>query len=151
MNSQSETPRRETEVAAKAAPSSQISQELHPDSAIGERRRLALRLTALALAIIVQFYFKSLAHVYCRFFNRISNHYHVYSPQVWRERLSAAGFAVEEQIYYFSAAAHRGFDLSHYLGVPNLVTRCLFERWLRPYFEVPLPEAGAYQFAQCRK
>jgi SAM-dependent methyltransferase len=106
----------------------------------------------------------SLAHAYGRFFNRISNHYHIYSPQVWCERLSAAGFAVEEQIYYFSAAAHRRFDLSHYLGVPNLVTKRLFGRWvlfdgqmklfecwLRPYYEEPLPETGAYQFVQCRK
>jgi SAM-dependent methyltransferase len=106
----------------------------------------------------------SLAHAYGRFFNRISNHYHVYSPEVWRERLSAAGFAVEVQAYYFSAAAYRRFDLSHYLGVPNLVTKRLFgrwvlfdgqmklfERWLRPYYDEPLPEAGAYQFVQCRK
>ena len=95
----------------------------------------------------------SLGHAYGRFFNRISHHYHVYSPEVWRERLSAAGFVVEEQTYYFSAAAHRRFDLSHYLGVPNLVTKrlfgrwviCdgqmrLFERWLRPYYEEPLPD-----------
>jgi SAM-dependent methyltransferase len=106
----------------------------------------------------------SLADGYGRFFNRISNHYHVYAPQVWHERLTAAGFIVEEQTYYFSAAAHRRFDLSHYLGVPNLISkrllgrwvlfdgqRRLFERWLRPYYEEPLPQAGAYQFVQCRK
>ena len=71
---------------------------------------------------------------------------------------------VEEQTYYFSAAAHRRFDLSHYLGVPSLVTKRLlgrwmlfdwqrkaFERWLRPYYEEPLPVVGAYQFVLCRK
>ena len=26
----------------------------------------------------------------------------------------------------------------------------LFEGWLRHYYEKPLPEAGAYQFVQCR-
>lgn len=106
----------------------------------------------------------SLAHGYGRFFNRISNHYHVYAPPVWHERLTAAGFIVEEQTYYFSAAAHRRFDLSHYLGVPNLISkrllgrwvlfdgqRRLFERWLRPYYEEPLPQVGAYQFVRCRK
>jgi SAM-dependent methyltransferase len=105
-----------------------------------------------------------LARAYGRFFNRISNHYHVCSPAVWRQRLTSVGFVVEEQTYYFSAAAHRRFDLSHYLGVPNLVTKRLlgrwvlfegqmrlFERWLRPYYAERLPAAGAYQFVQCRK
>lgn len=105
-----------------------------------------------------------LGRSYGDFFNRISHHYHVYPPQVWRQRLQAAGFAVEEQTYYFSAAAHRRFDLSHYLGVPNLLTKRLlgrwvlfdgqmrlFERWLRPYYEEPLPPVGAYQFVRCRK
>jgi SAM-dependent methyltransferase len=101
---------------------------------------------------------------YGDFFNRISHHHHVHPPGVWCERLLAAGLAVEEQCYYFSAAAHRRFDLSHYLGVPNLLSKrlvgrwvlCsgqmrLFERWLRPYYEEPLPEAGAYQFVRCTK
>lgn len=105
-----------------------------------------------------------LGWAYGRFFNRISNHYHVVSPAEWRRRLEAAGFAVEEQAYYFSPAAHRRFDLCHYLGVPNLITkrlfgrwmlfdwqRRLFARWLRPYYEEPLPAAGAYQFVRCRK
>ena len=47
---------------------------------------------------------------------------------------------------------------------PNLVTKRLFgrwmlfdaqrrvfEKWLRPYYEEPLPEFGAYQFVRCRK
>jgi SAM-dependent methyltransferase len=105
-----------------------------------------------------------LACAYGRFFNRISNHCHVYSPQVWRQRLTSAGFAVDEQTYYFSAAAHRRFDLCHYLGVPNLISKRLlgrwvlfegqaklFEHWLRPYYAEPLPAAGAYQFVRCRK
>ncbi len=101
---------------------------------------------------------------YGRFFNRISNHFHVYPPDEWRRRLAAAGLVVEEHAYYFSPAAHRRFDLSHYLGVPNLITKRLlgrwmlfdvqrrvFERWLRPYYEEELPAVGAYQFVLCRK
>lgn len=104
------------------------------------------------------------ARAYGRFFNRISNHYHVHPPTEWRRRLTEAGFLVEELTYYFSAAAHCRFDLSHYLGVPNLITkrlfgrwmlfdwqRRLFERWLRPYYEEPLPAAGAYLYVLCRK
>ncbi len=107
---------------------------------------------------------KGLGERYGQFFNRISYHYHVHPPEEWKRRFEAAGLEVEEQTYYFSAAAHRRFDLSHYLGVPSLITkrllgkwmlfdgqRRLFERWLRPYYEEPLPEQGAYQFAQCRK
>lgn len=107
---------------------------------------------------------KALGMNYGRFFNRISYHYHVYPPEEWRRRLGAVGLAVEEQTYYFSAAAHRRFDLSHYLGIPSLVSkrllgkwmlfdwqRKLFERWLRPYYEESLPEVGAYQFVLCRK
>lgn len=107
---------------------------------------------------------KGPARAYGCFFDRISNHYHVCAPEEWRRRLGAAGFEVQEQTYYFSPAAHRRFDLSHYLGVPNLITkrllgrwmlfdwqRRLFERWLRPWYEEPLPAAGAYQFVLCRR
>jgi SAM-dependent methyltransferase len=107
---------------------------------------------------------RGLGRGYGRFFNHISRHYHIYPPEEWRARLEAAGLEVVEQTYYFSAAAHRRFDLSHYLGVPQLVTKRLlgrwvvfgwqpklWERWLRPYYEEPLPQAGAYQFVLCRK
>jgi SAM-dependent methyltransferase len=105
-----------------------------------------------------------LSRAYGDFFNRISHHCHVYPPAVWKQKLAAAGLTVEEQTYYFSAAAHRRFDLSHYLGVPNLITKRLFDRWvlfpgqmkpfewwLRPSYEEPLPAQGAYQFVRCRK
>lgn len=107
---------------------------------------------------------RGLAHKYGQFFNRLSYHYHVYPPEEWRERLASVGLTVVEQQYYFSPAAHRAFDLSHWLGIPNLVTRRLtgkwvlhpaqmkpFEAWLRPYYEEPLPEVGAYQFVRCVK
>ncbi|CAN5589848.1 class I SAM-dependent methyltransferase [soil metagenome] len=102
---------------------------------------------------------------YGRFFNRISHHHHVHDAAEWRRRFAAVGLDVEVHEYYFSAAAHRAFDLSHYLGVPNLVTRGLtgrwvlhprqlrpFDRWLRRYYEEPLPQpVGAYQFVVCRR
>jgi SAM-dependent methyltransferase len=101
---------------------------------------------------------------YGRFFNHISRHHHVHSPAEWRTRLETAGLDVVEQTYYFSPAAHRRFDLSHYLGVPQLISKRLlgrwvlfdwqprlWERWLRSYYEEPLPESGAYQFVLCRK
>ncbi len=105
-----------------------------------------------------------LSRAYGNFFNRISYHYHTDSPEVWKERLEALGLDVLEQRYYFSPAAHRSFDLSHYLGVPNLITKRLlgkwvlhpvqmkpFEWWMRKYYEEPWPEAGAYHFIMARK
>lgn len=105
-----------------------------------------------------------LSKAYGDVFNRISHHEHVDSPDVWRERLDAVGLEMVEHHYYFSPAAHRVFDLAHYIGVPNLITKRLFgrwvvvpaqatllERWYRRYYEEPLPEQGAYQFVRCVK
>lgn len=107
---------------------------------------------------------QGLSAAYGAFFNRISHHHHVYPPEEWRRRLSEAGFRLVAHQYYFSAEAHRAFDLCHYLSVPNLVTRGLtgrwvlhpiqlrpFERWLRRYYEEPYPEVGAYQFVWVEK
>ena len=128
-----------------------LPSEHYPDYLLGSTlfRKLGLR---------------GLGRAYGRFFNRISYHYHVYPPEVWRSKLAAVGLAVLDQRYYFSAAAHRRFDLSHYLGVPNLVSKRLFGRWvlfplqmkpfewwLRPSYEEPLPAVGAYQYVLCRK
>ncbi|OQA45285.1 MAG: Demethylrebeccamycin-D-glucose O-methyltransferase [Chloroflexi bacterium ADurb.Bin325] len=128
-----------------------LPSEHYPDFLLG-----ATALTRLGLA--------AAGRAYGRFFNRISNHFHVYPPEEWRRRLAAVGLTVEEHAYYFSPAAHRRFDLSHYLGVPNLISKRLlgrwmlfdaqrraFERWLRPYYEEELPAVGAYQFVLCRK
>ncbi len=105
------------------------------------------------------------AAAYGNFFNRISYHHHVEPPEIWRSRFDAVGLTVTDHQYYFSPRAHRAFDLCHYLGVPNLITRKLFgrwvlhpaltrpfDRWLRRYYEEPLPQpTGAYQFFSCIK
>jgi hypothetical protein len=107
---------------------------------------------------------KRAAHAYGQFFNRISHHYHVDPPAVWSERLRSVGLEIDEHVYYFSPAAHRAFDLAHYLGLPNLISKRLLgswvlhpaqtrplEAWYRRYYEEPLPPAGAYQFLRARK
>jgi SAM-dependent methyltransferase len=104
----------------------------------------------------------ALGRAYGTFFNRISHHEHVDPPEVWRRRFANVGLEMVEHRYYFSASAHRAFDLAHYIGVPNLVTKRLFgrwvlhpvqarplERWYRRYYEEPLPFSGAYQFVRC--
>jgi SAM-dependent methyltransferase len=97
-------------------------------------------------------------------FNRISYHHHVDPSDVWRSRFEAVDLEVIEHHYYFSPAAHRVFDVAHYVGVPNLVSKRLtgkwvlhpaqakpLEWWYRRYYDEPLPEKGAYQFFRCRK
>jgi len=102
--------------------------------------------------------------IYGNAFNRISRHHHVDPPEVWGARLAQVGLEMVEQEYYFSPRAHRAFDLSHYLGVPNLVSRkltgrwvlhpaqmALFWVWLRRYYEEKPVGEGAYQFVRCRR
>lgn len=109
---------------------------------------------------------RSLGAAYASFFNRICRHYHCDSPATWHERLSRVGFTIERHWYYFSVGALRVLEWGHYLGVPSLLVHALTGRWLlsrsranlvltekllRPYYNEPLPEKGAYLFFVCRK
>lgn len=104
---------------------------------------------------------EGLAQAYERYFNHISRHHHCDGPQVWQQRLAAAGLEMADSFYYFSRRATHALDLGHYLGVPSLVAKKLFgrwilaptrwnlgltERWLRPLYEEPRTETGAYLF-----
>lgn len=102
-----------------------------------------------------------LARAYERYFNRISRHHHCDGPRVWQARLASAGLEVSDWFYYFSDRALHALDVGHYYGAPSLVTKkllgrwilsptywnlALTERWLRPLYEEPLPQTGAYLF-----
>ena len=104
---------------------------------------------------------EALARSYERYFDRISRHHHCDGAEAWRERLTAANLQILDSFYYFSEKALHALDLGHYLGAPSLVTKKLFdrwilvpskwnlaltERWVRPHYEEPLPEVGAYLF-----
>lgn len=106
------------------------------------------------------------ARAYEAFFNRISRHHHCDGPEVWRMRLEAAGFKVERHWYYFSMGALQTLEWWHYWGLPALMTKsltgrwllsptqanlALTEKWMRPFYEEPLPEKGAYLFVIARK
>ncbi len=107
-----------------------------------------------------------LARGYERTFNRISRHHHCDSPAIWQDRLVTAGLRLELAFYYFSEKAQHGLDLGHYFGAPSLIAKklcgrwilapqhwnlALTERWLRPLYEEPLPELGAYLFFVAEK
>jgi SAM-dependent methyltransferase len=108
-----------------------------------------------------------LGNAYRGFFNKISRHYHCDSPEVWQPRLKAAGFSVERYWHYFSPHALHVLEWGHYFGLPSVVAKWLFKRWIlvptkwnlsgalaitRPsYDEVPENPSGAYTFYVCRK
>lgn len=108
-----------------------------------------------------------LGNAYRGFFNKISRHYHCDSPEVWQTRLSAAGFSVERFWHYFSPQALHVLEWGHYFGLPAVVAKWLFKRWIlvptqwnlratlaitRPlYDEKPENPSGAYTFYVCCK
>jgi SAM-dependent methyltransferase len=114
---------------------------------------------------------KAGARAYEAFFNRISRHHHCDSPEVWRERLAQAGFAIEQSWYYFTPRALRALEWGHYLGAPAAISKALTGKWvlsptranlwlteraLRPFYEERLPAAvaaggGAYLFFVTRR
>ncbi len=109
---------------------------------------------------------RPLGDAYRAFFNRISRHHHCDGPEVWRSRLTAAGFTLEKCWYYFSPGALQTLEWGHYFGLPAAVAHALTGRWVlapnranlalterivRPFYEEPLPEKGAYLFLVARK
>jgi ubiquinone/menaquinone biosynthesis C-methylase UbiE len=104
---------------------------------------------------------KGMAHSYETWFNRICRHEHCDSPATWEKRLNKAGLKVHKSWYYFSKDALQALEWGHYWGLPSLITKKLFGRWivwpsdanlwltdklLRKYYEEPLPKQGAYLF-----
>ena len=107
-----------------------------------------------------------MADSYRNFFNGISRHAHTDAPQVWAERLAQAGFAIVRWQQYFSQDALRALEVGHAQGVPSAVLHALTghwivapyqrslqvtEQWLRPLYEEPFPEQGAYIFFVAQK
>jgi SAM-dependent methyltransferase len=101
------------------------------------------------------------AQSYEAFFNRISRHRHCDAPSTWKARLDAAGLRLVRHWYYFSQGALATLEWGHYFGLPSLVTKKLFGRWIlsptranlwliervvRRYYDEPLPDRGAYLF-----
>jgi SAM-dependent methyltransferase len=103
---------------------------------------------------------------YGRWFNKISHHYNTLSAEEWTHHFWQAGLDVEMWRPYFSAAALKLFDASHYYGAPALLTRRLTGRWLlyppltpnllwepllRRIYNAPPGEDGPYYFFVCRR
>jgi SAM-dependent methyltransferase len=102
-----------------------------------------------------------LGETYERFFNRISRHHHCDDPASWIARLERCGFKAERWWYYFSRPALRALEWGHYFGLPSALIHAATRRWVlapahwnliltekyvRGYYEEPLPDHGAYVF-----
>ncbi len=103
---------------------------------------------------------------YGRWFNKLSYHFNTLSPTDWTARFAQAGLEVVSYRPYFSSAALKLFDFSHYYGAPSLITRKIIGRWLvfppltpnllwepilRTIYTAPPGEDGPYYFFICRK
>ncbi len=71
-----------------------------------------------------------LAEKYSRFFNKIARHAHTDCPEVWEERLASAGLAVEQTWDYFPPKALHVLEWGHPLGIPALISKVVFGRWV---------------------
>lgn len=110
---------------------------------------------------------QGLGNSYRLIFNRISRHHHCDDPIIWQERLAMAGFGVERWWHYFSPSALHVLEWGHYFGLPSLVCKKLFGRWVlvrrkwnlaltraivqRAYDEASEQELGSYTFYVARR
>lgn len=100
---------------------------------------------------------KHSANAYRRLFNRIARHAHTDSPERWAQRLTEAGFEIDQWQYYFSEQALHALELGHIQGLPSALIHFLTghwilapwrsnlrytERWVRPHYEEEIPEIG---------
>ena len=107
-----------------------------------------------------------LARLYRAFFSFIARHRHLDDPEVWGRRLEQAGFTVEKWWHYFPPKALAVLEWGHYLGLPSLITRKLFGRWilvparwnlglthrlLQPYSDAVASEDGVCTFYIARR
>lgn len=73
---------------------------------------------------------KSLAKRYSRFFNRIARHQNLDTPEIWDERLKLAGFDEVQHFNYFPRWALHELERGHLWGLPNLLWKKLFGKWI---------------------
>ena len=71
-----------------------------------------------------------LAVKYSLFFNKIARHINLDPPEVWLERLKKAGFDKVEYWHYFPSKAMHKLERGHAAGLPNLLWKKLFGKWV---------------------
>jgi len=106
------------------------------------------------------------AATYSRWFNRIARHAHTDSPKVWQDRLNEAGFDLLDTWDYFPPKALHILEWGHPLGLPALINKKLFKRWVlvprrwnlafpwkwtRPFMDDPRSPEGVCSFFIARR
>jgi SAM-dependent methyltransferase len=71
-----------------------------------------------------------LGAAYSRLFNRVARHAQMDAPDVWEARLSRAGLELLETWDYFPPEALHILEWGHPLGLPALINKKLFGRWV---------------------
>jgi len=111
----------------------------------------------------------ALAKSYRKWFNKISRHYHVYTPWEWKDRLIRANFKIIESFEYFPPECLKILEWGHYFGLPALICRHVTGSWvlypskkniwlktiyknLKKYYDTdPVSELGAYSLIIAQK
>lgn len=73
---------------------------------------------------------KRLATGYENLFIRISRHVHMHNPEEWEARLNKAGFDLVRTWHYFPPASLHWLEWGHYFGLPSVIAKRLFGRWI---------------------
>ncbi len=109
---------------------------------------------------------RGVGEAYREWFRRMSRVSHADEPPVWQARLERTGFQLERHWDYFSSGAMRALEWGHYFGSPALMAKVLTGRWvmwpseinlaltqrlMKPYYDEPLPEQGAFTFYCARR
>lgn len=74
---------------------------------------------------------KLFGKVYKQYFINKSKHWNLYTFRMWQKNLGQLGFEV---IYYTHYLDNKKimwlFDISHYISIPSLLTKKLFDKWV---------------------
>ncbi|MFW5714560.1 MAG: class I SAM-dependent methyltransferase [Brevefilum sp.] len=107
-----------------------------------------------------------LGEQYSRLFNWVSRHAHTDSQAVWKKRLESLGFELSDSWSYFPPKALHILEWGHPLGLPALISKKIFGRWIlvqkkwnlaipwamtRPYLGEPRAEDGVCTFFVARR
>jgi hypothetical protein len=91
---------------------------------------------------------------------------HAVDQPVWNEWLNEAGFEMIKAWDYFSPAAMHTLEWGHYFGVPSVLAKVIFGRWIivqthwnlaltdsiiRPYASLDPHPKGTFTFYVARK
>ena len=71
-----------------------------------------------------------LAKAYSKFFNKISRHVNLDTPETWKARLLEAGFTNVESFNYFPVWALHMLERGHLFGILTLFYKKVFGKWI---------------------